>query len=207
MATSSHHSLLRRGPTRRGWQALAAVGGGVLWTLVPVVYGIQGIVYSVEALDIVPLALVPALAPPLLVLGVRGFHERYASSYSPWGRGGLWALALGLVGLWPFALLEFVSVGMGAGIAIYATAIAAGGVVELGTIGVAIDCWRSGVPSRRMAVWFPPALPLSALVNYWAAHLHDHIRMGGHYYAGLFGVAWIAVGYRLLKPAQTTEQR
>lgn len=194
-----------RGPSREGWAAAAAVVGGVIWAILPIVFNYDDVIYSIDILDPFDPSILPALAVPLLILGVRGFYERYADAYSLWGRGGLWAIGLGLVGLWPFGLLEFlriylgISVSFGLGFGAYFLAIGAAIFVGLGAIGVGIDSWKTGRPSKWMGVWFPLALPVSALVNVWAAHLNDFIWMGNHYYSGLFGLAWIGLGYYLLR--------
>lgn len=190
-----------RGPSREGWAAAAAVVGGVIWAILPIVFNYDDVIYSINLLDPVDPSILTALAVPRLILGIWGFYEQYADAYSLWGRGGMWAIGLGLLGLWPFGLLRFMRIYLGFWVGFGAIFMAFGAaiIIGLGAVGVGIDSWKTGRPSKWLGVWFPLALPISAMVNYWAAHLNDIIWMGGHYYSGLFGLAWIGLGYYLLR--------
>lgn len=217
------------------WLAVAPLAGGVLWlsnrTLVPLLIDPF---YSIDGSGVRVLQLLHLVVSPLLLVGVVAFYEQYASAYSRWGRGGAWALALGFVVIWLVELLRvalggfgFSYVGIGAAVARHVGTL----LVGLGAIGVGLDCWRTGTPSRWMAVWFAlgvvvslvgggdgsglyPILPypLESIVVVARETYYDQLfglvwtdTVVGEpdLYGELFGVVWIGFGYRLWRPART----
>lgn len=134
-----------------------------------------------------------ALSSPLVVIGLLGWYRRHAGTYSVVGRGGLVFLILGVLGLWPFSLVRSVTLSMGPGIQLWYLTYGAMGIVEVGTIGVSIDAWRTEAPSRWLGLWFPLAMPVAVL----SAGVTGYFWMGDNPGAALFGLAWIAIAYLL----------
>lgn len=88
--------------------------------------------------------------------------------------------------------------GFGGGILVVAVAIAGTLITELAAIGIGNDAWKTSTPARWMGLWFPTLLPTSILMNYWLVAATSILpNIGGHFYSGLFGLAWIGFDYYL----------
>lgn len=204
MASPSTEEFCGQGVSRQAWPGTAAIIGGVCWSVLPLLYFYGRELHSIGVPIRYARSLLPAIAVPLLLIGVRGFSNRYGETYSSFGRGGLRGLGFGILCLWPLGLLSFldvyvgVSIGFGGGIWVVAVAIAGALITELAAIGIGIDAWQTNTPARWMGLWFPALLPASILLNYWLVAATTILpNIGGHFYSGLFGLAWIGVGYYL----------
>lgn len=180
----------------------AAIIGGVCWSILPLLYLYGRELHSIGLPIQYARSLLPAIAVPLVVIGVRGYSNRYGETYSSLGRGGLRGLAIGILCLWPLGVLSLldvyvgVSIGFGGGIWVVAVAIAGALIAGLAALGVGLDAWKTRTPSRWMGLWFPALLPASILLNYWLVAVTSILpNIGGHFYSGLYGLAWIGVGY------------
>lgn len=196
--------FLRPRLSRHELPAAAAIIGGVCWSILPLLYFYVRELHAIGIPIQYAHSLLPAIAVPLLLIGLRGFYNRYGQTYSTLGRGGLWGLGIGLLGLWPLGMIGFlstsfdISISFARGFWVIPVAVVGVVVIELGATGVGVDAWKTDTPSRWMGVWFPLLLPASILVNYYLGFATSILpNIGGHYYSGLFGLAWIGLGYFL----------
>lgn len=190
--------------------------------------------FSIDDSGVRILQFLHLVVSPLLLVGVVAFSKQYASAYSRWGRGGVRALALGFVVVWVVELVRvalggfgFSYVGIGAIVARHIGTL----LVGFGAIGVGLDCWRTGIPSHWMGVWFALGVAVSLIGGGDGSGLYfvlpyplenivvmaremfyrqlfglewtDTVIGEPNLYGELFGVVWIGFGYRLWRPART----
>jgi len=183
----------------RFWSASCAILGGSIWLLAPLVLSTYQFSQTIRY-DILIL-----IAPLFLVIGLVGYYREYTPAYSSAGRVKVWLLGVGVLGFVPLAthktLFTFT---LPVGVVLFGIAILGAVLVQAGTIGIAIDTWRTEVPSRWIAVWLPLALPATAVSNYVGATTLGLFRAGTNYYTGIFGLAWIGLGYHLWRSNETT---
>lgn len=172
-----------------------SIAGGCIWFIAPLVLSAyhfsQAVHYDYFIL----------LAPVLLVVGLVGFYREYSSEYTSAGRIGIWLLGIGILGFIPIASHRTLFLAtLPVGVILFGVAVVGALLAEVGTIGIAIDAWRTSVPSKWIAVWLPLALPATAFSNYVGATTLGLFRVGMNYYTGIFGLAWVGLGYFLLRP-------
>lgn len=195
----------------RPWYAGAAVVAGVVWGVAPVVFvvGPAGFpnLYRLLATSgfLEGYRYLVLLAPPLFVVGLAGYYRAYAGAYALSGRVGIALLAIGVLCVVPLAANgTVVTYALPTGVLVMSLAGVGAVVAELGTVGIALDAWRTGVPSEHLALWLPLALPVGVATNYLAGAV---ILSRVTYLTGAFGLAWIALGYRLQNPASRPGRR
>ena len=170
--------------------AACAIVGGLLWLLTPLVPATFRLPVHRQYFLL--------LASLLFAAGVIGFYRAYGRTYSFRGRAGMFLLALGVLCFVPFlAHPVLVTYTLATGTLAYFLALFGGVLAEVGTIAIALDAWRTETPSKWLAVWFPLALPLTAVTTLGSGIV------GLYGYVGLYGFAWIALGLRLWRPADS----
>lgn len=172
--------------------ALSAIFGGFVWLLAPAIPD------SALFTEAVAFDRLVAVTPLLLVVGLYGFYREYAAVYSRWSKIGTGLACVGLLGFVPISLHPIVGFTFVVGVVAIATAVAGGILSEAGTILLALDVWRTETPSKRLAVWFPLALPATVLANYVGSTQFEIFDVLWLYHTGVVGLAWIGLGYYLL---------
>jgi len=174
----------------RRWYAVPAVLGGAVLAANPVIGSTAELVEPLEYGHLV------VVAPLLVVLGLVGFYRTYADTYSTLGRVGTWLLGVGTLGFVPISTHRtVVSYTLPEGVALFAAGVVGAVLAEAGTVGIAVDAWRTGRPSKWLAVWLPLALPATAVINYVGATTLGLLSVVFNYHTGVFGLTWIAIGY------------
>lgn len=166
--------------------------GGIIWSLGPVMPDSAGLGNTVRFEQLITLATF------LLLASLYGFYKEYNPIYSKFGKGGMWLLGIGIMGFVPISLRGNVEFTFAIGIVFIVAALIGGIVAEIGTILMAVDIWRTETPSKWMSVWFPLALPTTVVVNYIASNYLNIFHVLWNYHTGIFGFAWIGIGYHLL---------
>jgi hypothetical protein len=174
----------------------SSVVGGLIWLLAPLVSGSPSLWFALRY----DLLLVAASA--LVAVGLVGLYGAYGRTHGTVGRAGLTALGVGVLLLGLAPLSDYLVVTLPVGVAMLAGATVGALLAEAGTLGVAAAARRTGEPSKRLAVWLPLALPASVLTNFVGASVLELYFVGRNYYVGLAGLAWIAVGYHLLRSVE-----
>lgn len=172
---------------------LAALVGGLAFVVVPLFVPLHGM----GTLHVSHILLVVAVL--LIIVGIWSFQTAFRPSYTRVGRGGLWLLGVGTLGLLPFTLLELIARGIGGAILIGTFTIVAVAVVMLGALGVAIDAYRTRVPTPWLSIWLPGALLIPFLFIRWNHGISDWLWLGSNPTAAFFGLAWIGFGYSVLR--------
>jgi len=136
-------------------------------------------------------------APVLLVVGLLGFYRAYATAYSAPGRIGIWLFGVGTLGFVPISTHRVLFLyTLPQGLVLFVVAVVGALLAEAGTVGIAVDAWRTETPSRWL-VWLPLALPATAAVNYVGATTLGLFSVVFDYHTGVFGLAWVALGYSI----------
>lgn len=178
-----------------------AIFGGTILLLAPLVltaYPVGRLTRYYELLILI--------APLFLVIGLGGYYRAYASEYSLAGKIGVWLLGVGVLCFVPIAAHgTVVTYTLSTGVLLIALAYVGGGLAQAGTIGIAFDAWKTSTPSKWMALWLPWALPATAVSIYVGALELGLFRVGWFYYTGLFGLAWLGLGYHILGAADTNQ--
>jgi len=172
-----------------------SIFGGLLWLLAPFVLSMY------EFSQTVNYGIVLLLTPFVLILGLIGFYREYADSYSLAGRFGIFSFGTGILLFVPVATHRTVyEYALPTGAILITLAIIGALIAEAGTIGIAIDAIQTGIPSKNLGLWLPLALPITGVSNYLADTTINTFHLGLHYYTGVFGLAWIGIGYLTIYP-------
>ncbi|MFC5970565.1 hypothetical protein ACFPYI_04400 [Halomarina salina] len=177
----------------RRLSGITAIGGGLLWALVPL---LDGIYPTYE--------LLVGILPLLLAGGVYGIHRTYDTS-----RSDIVLMASGL-GFLLVAALIFTWARLTAGSIAFVllTGLPAGVgmvLVALGTGKLAHRLWKLDAMPSWLAVGFSAALPLDPLVNALVTPLFS-------FGVSVYGLSWILVGWWLFvrppesKPVATSNR-
>lgn len=186
----------------RRWFGVPAFVSGVLLLLAPVLYGVRSL-QSSTSFDYLVFA-----SPLLLIVGLYGFHREHGSAYTWKADVGTWLVAGGLLGIVPMLAHRTVTqYTLPTAVPLMVLAMVGIVLLEAGTIGIGIDAWRTETPSKRLAVGLPLSLPVSAIANGLFGPIGAEIItlpfwFGLHWYGGLFGLAWIGIGYYALRPTR-----
>ncbi len=180
------------------WSAGCAIIGGTIWLIAPLVLNTYRLSWTIQYDYLV------LITPLFLVIGLVGYYREYTPAYSVGGRAGVWLLGVGVLSFIPIATHRtLISYTLPTGVVLLVIAFFGAVLAQVGTIAIAIDAWQTGIPSRWIAVWLPSALPVTAASNYIGATTLGLYSVGMNYYTGIFGLAWIGLGYHLWRSNET----